>query len=123
MNNDKDEAAGVDPAPFFQPRSTDELKATTLKDAVESVFDTLNMNVKSVLDTRHIIALVRGRVFAKKYNSKLMELLCQQLLEMRVSLKGRGRKDLLATLQSAMRSEERERHLDEKTKAGRLFGS
>ena len=50
-----------------------------------------------------------------------MAQLCDELLQMRVSLKGRGRKDLVATLQSAMRADTPPD--DEHTKAKKLFGS
>ncbi len=112
---------GYDPTPLFRTKPLDDSnRFSTLKDAVESVFNTLGMNVKSVLDTKHIIALARGRIFAERYNSKLMTQLCQELLEMRVSLKGRGRKDLVATLQASMLQEKASD--DEKSKADRLFG-
>lgn len=117
-----DVSEGVDPTPFFTSRPTDKADMhSSLKDAVQSVFDNSNMNVKSVLETKHILALAIGRVYAEKYNSKLMNTLCQQLLEMRVSLNGRGRKDLVSTLQSAMRVEST--NDDEKSKANRLFSS
>lgn len=113
---------GVDPAELFQPKNTPQDQANTnLKDAVEAVFNTLDMTVKSVLDTKHIIALARGRIFAQRYNSPMMAMLCDELLQMRVSLKGRGRKDLVATLQSAMRADTPGD--SEEIKARKLFGS
>lgn len=111
---------GFDPTPLFVKKNSDE-NVSGIKDAVMAVFDTLDMNVKSVLDNKHIIALVRGRIFADRYNSAITSLLCQQLLEMRVSLKGRGRKDMVTALEASMH-----RVIDadlEKRKASRLFGT
>lgn len=114
---------GVDPASMFQPKNTppENINNTNLRDAVEAVFNTGDMTVKSVLDTKHIIALAKGRIFGDRYSNNIILMLCDELLQMRVSLKGRGRKDLATVLQSAMRAEIV--HDDEQTKAKKLFGS
>lgn len=113
---------GVDPADWFKtdkkPAGIDESK---LLDAVKAIFSVENMSVKSVLEEKHMVALVRGLIFADKYKSKTMALLVQSLMEIRVSHKGRGRKDLIAALRAAI-SEPELHDNDSKNMRQRLFG-
>lgn len=99
-----DEMGGFSPASLFakNPGQTDESR---LLDAVEAIFSTQKMTVKTVLEEKHIVAAVRGLTFAERYDNKAMRDLVQWLLELRISHRGRSRRDLVAALRATFAGE------------------
>lgn len=90
------------PEKLFQT-PTLEREASDLHQMVEQIFATTDLEVRSVLDSDHIGAIAAGYVFATRYHSPIMKLLCDTLLKLQISKKGWGRKDLVASLQSVLR--------------------
>ena len=98
---------GVLPQNMFRDDTPkDQNKDARLRDVIDGVMATHGISVRTVLEDKHIVALVRGRIFAERHNSQLMEQLCQYLQEARISKDGRGRKDLIATMKAAVSNPE-----------------
>lgn len=74
-----------------------------LQATVDAVFNTDNMALKSNLTPHQVTQLIRGKIFAVHHNSKLMHLVVDTVLQMSVSTKGGGRKDLRTVLMAVMR--------------------
>lgn len=113
---------GVDPQSLFKmPGDVSKNRETQLLDVIKGVMSTDGMNVKTVLEDKHIVAIARGLIFAKRYKSELMRELVQILMEVRVSKGGRGRKDLISAIKSSL-SGDGEMLDTEVTRKRRLFG-
>lgn len=94
---------GISPQDLFKDDSPKEQNQDArLRDVIDGVMSTEDISIRSVLDDKHIVGLARGRIFAKRYKSKVMAALCQYLQEGRISKDGRGRKDLVATMKAAV---------------------
>lgn len=91
----------------------DGLNSNDLLAAVESIFNDVGIEMKSVLNQKQILAIAVGLTFAKKYNIPLLEGLCELLMQLKVSDKGTGRRDLRAVLTSKIQKlSDRERMRD-----------
>ncbi len=77
---------------------TGDEKPGDLLAAVSSIFDQVGIEMKTVLNVRQVVALSVALVFAEKYNIDLLTKLCETLMQLKVSDKGTGRKDLRAVL-------------------------
>ncbi len=71
-----------------------------IKGLIEALFSSDGSTQKTVLSTRQVIALARAHAFAKMFNIPDLTLLCEYLQQLKISEGGRGRKDLVAALQS-----------------------
>ena len=76
--------------------------AKALREIVTQVFSTKNMSLKSNLTTYQVTQLVRGLMYAKHFKCKNMTLVVNSVLELTVSDKGLGRKDMRTVLQSML---------------------
>ena len=113
---------GVDPQSLFKvPGDVTKNRETQLLDVIKGVMSTDGMNVKTVLEDKHIVAIARGLIFAERYNSDLMRSLVQILMEVRVSKGGRGRKDLISAIKSSLSTVE-ELPEESAQRKRRLFG-
>lgn len=84
-----------DIARMVNPNST---RAEDIRIAVQSAFDENQISLKSVLEDQHLAPLIVGEIQAKYYNDEVLASLVQVVKENLVSVKGRGRKDLVAIL-------------------------
>ena len=113
---------GVDPAGLFKvPDANTKSRETQLLDVINGVMSTDGMNVKTVLEDKHIVAIARGLIFAERYKSPLMRQLVQILMEVRVSKGGRGRKDLISAIKSSL-TQDPETLEPDSVRKRRLFG-
>ena len=73
---------GVDPSQLFK-NSADNAKSreTQLLDVIQGIMSTEGMNVKTVLEDKHIVAIAKGLIFAERHGSKLMPQLIQILMK------------------------------------------
>lgn len=92
-----------------------------LKGLIEALFSDTGATQKSVLDTRQVIVLARAKTFAKMYKIPELDALCETLMQLKISEKGRGRKDLIQALQ-ARRQNDDER-MSEIRQRNRLIGN
>ena len=67
---------------------------------VDALFDENGETQKTVLDARQVVALARAEAFAELYDIPELKTLCSYLMQLKISEKGRGRKDLIAALQT-----------------------
>lgn len=67
---------------------------------VEALFSKDGTTQKTVLDARQVIVLARAEAFAELYKIPELHTLCDYLMQLKISEKGRGRKDLVKALQS-----------------------
>lgn len=67
---------------------------------VKALFSEDGTTQKTVLDSRQVIVLARAQAFAKLYKIPELITLCDYLMQLKISEKGRGRKDLVAALQT-----------------------
>jgi len=67
---------------------------------VEALFSADGTTQKTVLDARQVIVLARAQAFAELYKIPELTTLCDYLMQLKISEKGRGRKDLVQALQS-----------------------
>lgn len=101
-----DKVAGVDPSLQFSPIGIEnQNQESRLLDVLKGIMSTDNMEVRSVLETKHEIALIRIIMFAEKYDSHMANFLYEKLLQLRVSHGGLGRKNMVAALK-AVRSDD-----------------
>ena len=119
----EDVSSGVDPTSLFKNKADiNKTRETQLLDVINGVMSTEGMNVKTVLEDKHIVAIARGLIFADRYNSRLMRELVQILMEVRVSKGGRGRKDLIAAIKSSLTHTDEENSDEAVARKRRLFG-
>lgn len=91
--------------------------ATDLLAVVESLFDSEGINLKTVLNSKQVVRVAVALTFARTYDVDILPILIQSLLELKVSDKGVGRKDLRAVLASKLR-----RRDDESERLARRLG-
>jgi hypothetical protein len=80
-------------------------KATSLREAVASVFSVVGKRQKSVITGDQVLALMRIFTFAEAYKSKKALKIGELLMELKVSERGRGRDDLVKALQAVLATE------------------
>ncbi len=74
------EREGISPQDLFRDDEPKEQNQDArLRDVIDGVMSTEDISIRSVLDDKHIVGLARGRIFAQRYKSKVMESLCQFL--------------------------------------------
>lgn len=92
---------------FDQNQSKETERLAEFRAAVQAVFNDEALQMKSVLDKRQLIALVRGAIFAEHYKSKTMGNLVTTVLKLSVSVArkdtGSGRFDLREVVKSLLR--------------------
>jgi hypothetical protein len=71
-----------------------------MKNYSEQIFSTDNISVKTDINTRQIMALSKGLIFAERYNSKLMLGLCNQIMILSVSRDRKSRKEFTEVTKS-----------------------
>lgn len=114
---------GLDPQSLFKvPGDATKNRETQLLDVIKGVMSTDGMNVKTVLEDKHIVAIARGLIFAERYDSPLMRSLVQILMEVRVSKGGRGRKDLISAIKSSLSHDGELTDEESAVRKRRLFG-
>jgi hypothetical protein len=77
--------------------------------AIAEVFSTLDIELKSVLTQRQMVALVRLKVFALRFKSPMAETVYQGLIKTAVSTDvkgGRGRRDLTDVLKALINQDD-----------------
>lgn len=67
---------------------------------IKALFAEDGATQKTVLNAKQVIALARAKAFAQKFDIQDLNVLCDFLMQLKISEKGRGRKDLVAALQS-----------------------
>lgn len=92
-----------------------------LEQALEGLFNTDNMPMKSDLQPKQITAIARGKVFADRFQSKSMNSLINHVLELSVSKNRKGRQEFVDLMQST-KDEDETQGLD-KNMFQRLFNS
>ena len=104
-------------------RSTDDGNNddTKVRQAVEAIFDDQGQTQKSVLTANQVISLAIARTFAEKYKVKLLNDLCDWLMQLKVSEKGRGRKDMIEAIRSQFRQDALEQVHENKTQGRKLI--
>lgn len=78
----------------------------SLERALEELFSKKDIQLKTDLSQRQIIALSRGLIFAKKYNCNSMRSLINHVMELSVSKNRQGRGELVSLMQSANNDDE-----------------
>jgi len=73
---------------------------------VDALFSRDGETQKTVLDATQVIRLARAEAFAELYNIPELQTLCSYLMQLKISEKGRGRKDLVAALQTRARNQD-----------------
>lgn len=71
---------------------------------VDALFSNAGETQKTVLDARQVVVLARAEAFAELYKIPELKTLCSYLMQLKISEKGRGRKDLIAALQTRRQS-------------------
>lgn len=101
-NKDKPEilAHFQTPIPLNQTRSI----AQDIGGITEHLFSLLGLKQKSFIDKKLLVHLVRGAAFAERRQSKQMARLVDLVLEMSLSVGGKGHKALRDALQSVLRA-------------------
>lgn len=86
----------------------------------DEIFSKEDIEVKTELNDRQIVAFSRGMIFAKKYNMNLLEGLINQISIYSISKGRKGRKEFenVAKANLGMHNEESTRNIP-----GRLFGT
>jgi len=81
----------------FQPIQSESIPSPTahLERLLEEVYSTKNINLKTDLTDRTIIALVQLDAFAQKFNSPLAKLVSKNFKELSVSKKRKGRSEFV----------------------------
>ena len=79
-----------------------------IRGLIEALFSAEGATQKSVLNGRQVIAIGRAMAFAEFYTIPELKDLCQLLMQLKISEKGRGRKDLVAALQSRKTQDDEE---------------
>lgn len=79
----------------------------TLEKALEQLFTKRDMALKSDISQRQVMALARGLIFAKRYKSSSMRSLIDNILELSVSKKREGRRELVRIMQSATQDDDK----------------
>lgn len=80
----------------------------TMEKALDELFSKKQIELKSDISQRQVIALARGLIFAKKYKSKNMEGLINNILELSVSKKRKGRQEFVKVVQSGNNNQDQE---------------
>lgn len=75
-------------------------KEQTLEKALEELFSTDNIDLKSDINNQQISAISRGYIFAEVYHCKYMGDLVRHILELSVSKNREGRKEFVKVLQA-----------------------
>lgn len=87
---------------------TKDSDSSDLSAVVRSLFDETGINLKSVLNSDQVVIVAIALSFASIYNQPLIRELVTILLELKVSDKGVGRKDLRAVLTARLMQREHE---------------
>ena len=88
-----------------------------LKFALEEIFSSRNLEMKTDLTVRQITAITRGQLFAKEFKSKLMNDLCKRFMILMVSKNRMGRKEFAEMARSVHQDNK-----EQETIAKRLLG-
>lgn len=78
----------------------DKAQSPEIAALVDALFSDTGTMQKTVLDARQVITLARAEAFAQLYKIPELKTLCDYLRQLKISEKGRGRKDLVQALQS-----------------------
>lgn len=80
----------------------------SIRAIIEQIYSSTGINLKSVLDDKHVAQVARALAYAEMYPTTmpLLQQLITTLLELRVSKNGRGRDDMIEALRSALAVEE-----------------
>ncbi len=117
-----EKVSGVDPSLQFTPLKPDgQTHDSRLRDVIDGMMSTKGMEVRSVLTSKHEIALIRISMFGEKYDSPLAKFLYSHLLELRVSHDGQGRKDLVAAMKAAVSHDRPQNDMLEAERRRRFF--
>jgi hypothetical protein len=101
----------------------DKDKATSLREAVASVFSAVGKRQKSVISAEQVLALMRIFTFADAYKSKKALRIGELLMELKVSERARGRDDLVKALQAVLATEKKDdEHAMDMSLKRRLLG-
>lgn len=106
MSNKKEVVNDLSLASLIKKAPSENTEA--LREAIEAIFSSEHIATKSVITPQQVSVLAAGKVYAKHYNSPLIDLLCTSLLELSISQKGRGRDDLVKALQSVLQKQSEE---------------
>lgn len=94
----KDAEAGDD--------ETTSIQEKTLEKALDELFSTQGIDLKSDISNIQISAITRGYIFADVYKCKYMSELVRHILELSVSKNRQGRGEFVKVLQSANNQQE-----------------
>lgn len=94
----KDAEAGDD--------ETTSIQEKTLEKALDELFSTEGIDLKSDISNIQISAITRGYIFADVYKCKYMSELVRHILELSVSKNRQGRGEFVKVLQSANNQQE-----------------
>lgn len=99
-------------------RDTDTLQVAAV---VEQVFSTMTMEMKSILTPDQIYHVARLLIFAEKHQSGMAAKIAMVLMELKVSEKGYGRRDMREVLMALLQRESTQA-VDQKNLFQRLIG-
>ena len=100
-----------------------EERAASIEDALKSFFSPDNVEMKSVLDAKHVVHIVQLMAFAKYFECDIAEYIAIILLKARVSVKGLGLEDITKILTAALnRPDETDGERERQNMVRRLLG-
>lgn len=89
--------------PNTQKSGGDNQRLENLRQAIDSVFQTDNLRLRTSLNDEQIAALARAEIYANRYNSDVMRELIKVVMELQVSgNQGRGRNDMVEALRATI---------------------
>lgn len=77
-----------------------------LREIISSLFSDENINLKTVLNARQVMALTTALAFAEEHDVELIKKVALYFMRLKVSEKARGRTDMRAVLESVLKSEQ-----------------
>ena len=89
----------------FIPKQSDS-ESPELAEIIRALFSPDNATQKTVLDVKQVIVLARAKAFADLYKIPALDLLCEFLMQLKISQGGRGRKDVIAALQARRQNDD-----------------
>jgi hypothetical protein len=69
---------------------------------VEEVYSTTDVELKTDLNNAEIIAITKGKLFSKTFNTPIISELCLTLMELKISKDRKGRKEFVEIAKSLL---------------------